>query len=69
MSETKSKPILPPPVELWKSDSPAAKATDAIVAIGYTPDNNWHASIKCPDCDPTIMSPEKCEPRTGRGRQ
>lgn len=32
MSEIKLKPILSPSIELWKSDSPAAKTTNAIVA-------------------------------------
>lgn len=32
MSEIKLKPILSPSIELWKSDSPAAKTANAIVA-------------------------------------
>lgn len=32
MGEVKSKPILSPSIELWKSDSPATKTANAVVA-------------------------------------
>lgn len=32
MGEIESKPILPPSIELWRSDSPAAKTANAIAA-------------------------------------
>lgn len=73
MSEIKSKPIPSPSIELRKSDSPAAKTTNAVVpavrgvkreatAIGYTPDSD---GVMCRRIDNDGRASIKC-PNCGK---